>query len=301
MTCFEIQPDDGFGRFRPLVHAGQSGDGFGELDWSSTVPGAQPDELKRAGLERAGLGGDAAFAQRFESVHRAWMASQFLNGEAAAAVLCDSLSVSLPDPEARAFARLQAQDEHRHHAVLRRFVRERTEGRAFAPADGFAALVRSIEQDTRWDMQMLGLQIVIESLALATFRLTAISATDPVLRGIATGIAIEEERHVGFGLAMLGEAARNWTAPERREREDFVLHAVELLSARYLMGDFWERLDVDKARGERFTRSDPMMAAFRRTVFGRVRRSIAELGLLGPGVRNGFEAMGLSRHDLLRG
>jgi hypothetical protein len=301
MTRFQSQQDDGIGRFRPLLGAGRSGDGFGDLDWSSAVPVSQPDEMKRAGLARAGFSGDSAFAQRFESVHRAWMASQFLNGEAAAAALCDSLSVSLPDPEARAFAGLQAQDEHRHHAVLRRFVRERTEGCAFAPADSFAGLVRSIEADTRWDMQMLGLQIVIESLALATFRLTAISASDPVLRGIATGIAVEEERHVGFGLAMLGEAGRDWTAPERREREDFVLHAVELLSARYLMGDFWERLGVDRSRGERFTRGDPMMAAFRRTVFGRVLRSVAELGLLGPGVRKGFEDMGLSWHVVLNG
>jgi rubrerythrin len=283
------------GRFRHIM-----GDqthiaaGFKHLDWSVAIPQARPDALKREGLSRAGFGADdMQFTQSFETVHRTWMASQFLNGEAAAANVCDRLAETLPDAEARCCAAVQARDEHRHHAVLRRFQRERVEAEGFAPADGLAELVRQIDSDSRWDMQMLGLQIVVESLALATYRLTAAGAADPVLRGIATEIAQEEERHVGFGLAMLGEASRNWTAAERHERESFALEAASLLSIRYLMGELWERLGIDRARGEAFTRTDPMMIAYRRTVFSRVRKSIADLGLLSQRVVEGLEKIDL--------
>ena len=273
---------------------------FSQLDWGAEVPEARIDSIKSSGLSRAGfLPDDPGFAELFENEHRSWMASQFLNGEAAAAMICDGLKRALPDSEARDFAAFQASDEHRHHAVMRRFARERLKSEPFVPAGGFDALVRQITRERRWDMQMLGLQIMIEALALATFRLTAMSAYDPVLKSIASTIAVEEERHVGFGLSMLSEAARDWTAEERREREDFALAAASMLSEGYLMEDLWQRLGADPAKGAEFTLSDPMMIAFRRTVFSRIRYAIAGLGLMSHRVELGLHRMGLAGRQRL--
>jgi hypothetical protein len=155
-------------------------------------------------------------------------------------------------------------------------------------------LLRQVVGDRRWDIALLGMQVLIEGLALAAFEYSsAMDPDDKLLEQITSYVVRDEARHVGFGILSLQEAYADLTSAERREREEFVVEASILLRDRFLMEEVWESLGLDKRVWTKWALTAPFMVEFRRVLFGKIVPNLHRLGLLTPYVRSHLKRLGV--------
>jgi hypothetical protein len=267
------------------------------LDWSIEVPfGAPlpPDSgfgsalLEGSPLARFGRPAWDGFRWELHS----WLASQFAHGEQGAVVASARLAEVLPSAGAKCFAASQVADEARHVEAFSRYVRQKMPA-PYPVAGPLAAMLRDLLDDARWDVTALGLQIILEGLAMAALRMAGSTLHDELIREIARLAARDEARHIAFGILSLREVCPQLTAAERAEREEIVLQAAALIRDWFLLADVWERVGVRREAGIAFARSSPLMVAYRRTVFTGAAASIAKIGLMSPRLRAGLSSLEL--------
>ena len=267
------------------------------LDWSTEVPFGTPlppdSAFGKALLEGSPL---ARFGRpawdRFRWELHSWLASQFAHGEQGAVVASARLAEVLPTTAAKCFAASQVADEARHVEAFSRYVRVKMPA-PYPVAGPLAAMLGDLFSDARWDMTALGLQIILEGLALAALRMAGSTLHDELIREIARLAARDEARHIAFGILSLREVCPQLSAAERSEREEVVLQAASLIRDWFLLADVWERIGVRREEGIAFARSSPLMVAYRRTVFTRAAASIAKIGLMSPRLRAGLASLDL--------
>jgi hypothetical protein len=161
-----------------------------------------------------------------------------------------------------------------------------------------AELLDEILRDPRWDLTYLGMQIMVEGLALAAFGLQRLMmAGEPLLVDLTTRIMGDESRHVAFGVITLEEIYREMSAAELRDREDFVIEATHLMRERLLMQPVFERLGLDLATWLPWAEGTPFMRGFRQMLFSKIVPNLKRLGLLTPRVRAYYEELDLLRFE----
>jgi P-aminobenzoate N-oxygenase AurF len=244
--------------------------------------------FERSPLAAAGRGAWDAFRWQFQ----AWMVSQFLHGEQGAMLAAARLVETVPQIESKSFAATQVFDEARHVEVFSRYLSEYIPAR-YEVSEPLAALLTDSLTDSRWDITALGVQIMVEALALAAFRLADTTFHDDLIRTICRLVARDEARHISYGVLVLQPAYRELSGAELAEREEFVLQAAQLMSRRFLLTDIWERLGVDVAAGAEFARTDQLMIKYRQAVFSKIVSSLSGVGLMTERVRAGLAALGL--------
>ncbi len=226
----------------------------------------------------------------------AFMLSQFLHGEQGALVASARIVQSVPWEEAKFYAANQVADEARHVEVYHRYLTEKLQV-SYPVHAQLQTLLDQIVEDSRWDITYLGMQILVEGLALAAFgtmRLTL--PTEPLLMDITDRIMADEARHVAFGVLSLQKLYEgSLTEAEMREREEFVMEAVTLLYDRLLMDPVFERLGYDLSLWRPWNQDNPFQQGFRQMMFSKIVPNLRRLGLLTDRVR----AL-LGRLDLLR-
>ncbi|MEO8602901.1 MAG: ferritin-like domain-containing protein [bacterium] len=213
--------------------------------------------------------------------------SQFMHGEQGALIVASQLTGAVPWMDAKYYAATQTMDEARHVEVFSRYLREKLEWEwPINPA--LKELLDLIICDRRWDMKYLGMQILVEGLAMAAFASMYTMAVEPLVREVVRYVMKDESRHVAFGVISLRGFYTDMAEHERKEREEFVLEACRLMRDR-LVGDEiathfgWPR---DEVRQQ--VLDSPVMKMFRQSLFARVVPNIKKLGLLTPRVRKGF-------------
>jgi hypothetical protein len=268
-----------------------------DIDWSIPVAFGEelPDDssvatmvFRESPLASRGRRAWTRFLWEFQ----AWMISQFLHGEQGALVATARLAEELPTLDGKRFAATQVADEARHVEVFSRYLSEHVP-EPFPISRSLAALLDQTLRTSSWDIVALGMQIVIEPIALATFRLANSSFHDELAQQIVARVARDEARHMSFGVLLLPSTLSALTARERCDREDFVLEAAMLMRRRFLLDDVWARLDVDRVQGEDFTASNEVMIAYRQAMFSKVVSALQRIGLMTDRVRRGLEQMDL--------
>jgi hypothetical protein len=83
--------------------------------------------------------------------------------------------------------------------------------------------ITALIEDSRWDIAYLGMQIVIESLALAAFGGMLRNTEEPLLKKLLRYVMSDEARHVAFGVLSLAEYYKGLSQAELKERQDFLL------------------------------------------------------------------------------
>ncbi|REF26465.1 para-aminobenzoate N-oxygenase AurF [Xenorhabdus cabanillasii] len=223
-----------------------------------------------------------------------WLVCQFLYGEQAALVGASALAMILSDSDQKLVCSTQVADEARHVLTFSRYV-----DRYIKEPYGMSAPLKSLLSDAlnafSWDMKVLGMQIIVEGLAEATFRLGAAMFHDPVIRRIVDLVSIDESRHVTFGILLLRKHYQNISSSEKRIREEFVLDCAEAIKKRFLLTDIWERLDIPKYRGIDFVKQSSVMIDFRRTIFSRIGLVLRNLDLMSDKMRMKLQKMQLLR------
>jgi 1,2-phenylacetyl-CoA epoxidase catalytic subunit len=155
------------------------------------------------------------------------------------------------------------------------------------------SLLNDVVSDSRWDMTNLGMQVLIEGLALAAFSMIRDYSEEPLAKALNTYVMQDEARHVAFGRLALREFYPQITAAERAEREEFVVYACYLMRNRFLAEEVWENVGLDREECTRYVQDSEMMQTFRKMLFSRIVPTIKDLGLWGPKVQAAFEDMGV--------
>jgi hypothetical protein len=276
-----------------------------ELDWSIDV------EMERVMAERAGGASvlmnqllappcplSAQGSAELLTHMNAFMLSQFLHGEQGALLATAKIVGTVPWAEAKFYAASQVLDEARHVEVYHRYLTEKL-GVSYGVHPSLQQLLDDILRDPRWDLTFLGMQILVEGLALAAFGLVRLQmAGEPLIQDITARIMADESRHVAFGvLALEGVYTKQMGGSELREREDFVIEASHLLRERLLMGPVFERLGYDVPVWVDWAQRTPFMIGFRQMTFSKIVPNLKRLGLLTPRVREAYARMDLLRFE----
>jgi hypothetical protein len=230
----------------------------------------------------------------------AWMLSQFLHGEQGALLATAKIVQAVPDEEAKWYAANQVADEARHVEVYHRYLTEKL-GRSFEVNPHLQTLLDQIISDSRWDFTYLGMQIMVEGLALAAFSMVKLQLPDePLIQDITSRIMADEARHVAFGVLSLEGLYEQMTEAELREREDFIIEATYLMRDRLLMEQVYERMGWDVEEWTQWAMRTPFMTGFRQMLFSKIVPNLKRLGLLTPRVRDAYEKLGILQFENLK-
>jgi len=276
-----------------------------DLDWSTDVDVARVMRERAGGA--AGLMNQLLSPPRplapeenaaFQTHMNAFMLSQFLHGEQGALLATAKIVETVPWAEAKFYAASQVLDEARHVEVYHRYLTEKL-GLSYGVHPSLQALLDDILRDPRWDLTFLGMQILVEGLALAAFGLVRLQMTgEPLIQEITARIMADESRHVAFGVIALENVyEKEMDARELREREDFVIEASHLLRERLLMQPVFERLGFDVPTWVDWAQRTPFMIGFRQMTFSKIVPNLKRLGLLTPRVREAYAKMDLLRFE----
>jgi hypothetical protein len=274
-----------------------------DIDWSPEVSfGAlQSQDAASTAVPYSSLLEGLIPSGRWDSFrweYQAWMINQFLHGEQGALVATARLVETVPDLSAKSFAANQVGDEARHVEAYSRYIDEKL-GVTYPMNPGLETVLRDLLSDSRWDIVYLGMQIIVEGLALAATRIASTGFGDPIIKSISRMIARDEARHISFGILALDGVYSEMTDPELADREDFLSEAIYQMSQRFLLHEVWERLEMDVPQAVSFVQSNPSMIAFRMTMFQRVVQALRHLGLLTPRVCAVLVSEGLARAGTL--
>jgi hypothetical protein len=165
------------------------------------------------------------------AIHNAaWILSQFLHGEQGALLCCGQLVEAVPDIDGKLYAATQVVDEARHVEVFHRYIQRLDRVYPIDPA--LQAVLNAILEADLWQMKCVGMQVIVEGLAMGAFKIMKEESSDPLLRSIVELTARDEARHVSYGLIYMKDELPRMPDPERERVEDFAYTAVELLSGR---------------------------------------------------------------------
>jgi hypothetical protein len=274
---------------------GSQWDGEKDLDWSIEV-----DEEKVASDLAVAAPGDGWIRERAieEGLFKGWgdkewlqlgmegqnwRLSQFMHGEQGALICTARITETVPWYDAKLFAATQVVDEARHVEVFAKYLQTKLSG--YYPINAhLEALLNDIIRDKRWDMTYLGMQIMVEGLALAAFGFMHMLTTEPLLKQLLRYVMSDEARHVAFGVISLQEAYNDMTAAEIRERQEFAFEAGIRMRDRFLMQEVWDRMGVDTKKMVKIQLDLPNeYKDFQRLLFSKIVPNCKKLGLLDAG------------------
>ena len=222
----------------------------------------------------------------------AWQFSQFLHGEQGALICTAKIVQTCPDLDSKFYAATQVIDEARHVEIYARYLNEKV--KMFYPINHhLKSLLDDVVVDSRWDITNLGMQIIIEGLALAAFGMVRDLSGDPLAKSLTAYVMQDEARHVAFGRLALRDYYPQLSDGERAQREEFVVDACYLMRDRFLAHEVWEQLGLDTKECIKYVENSDSMKEFRKMLFSRIVPTIKDIGLWGPKVRKAFEDMGI--------
>ena len=189
-------------------------------------------------------------------------------------------------------AATQTIDEARHVETYSRYIHDKLE-LAYPINDSLKALLDDTITDSRWDFTYLGMQVLIEGVALAAFSMIRDYTQDPLGKSINAYVMQDEARHVAFGRLALKDAYAELTDTERDEREEFIVEGSYLLRDRFLAEEIWDTLGLPVEECVQYVDQAQIMTEFRKALFSRVVPCVKDIGLWGPKVQKAFADMGV--------
>ena len=232
-----------------------------------------------------------------------WSLSQFMHGEQGALVCTAKIVETVPWIDAKYYASTQVMDEARHVEVFAKYLDTKCSGH-YPVNHHLRALLDDIISDSRWDMTYLGMQIMIEGLALAAFGLAYQVTPDPLLKQLLRYVMSDEARHVAFGVLSLQEYYTELNSAELLERQEFAFEAAVRMRDRFLQQEVWENLGIPVREAiSLFKQDDPELKnqdPFQQLLFSKIVPNCKKLGLLDANdgwLRKRFDTLGVTQFE----
>jgi hypothetical protein len=296
-TVFDWNYDSGRDHLLKLYNKGkkQQWDAAERIDWSQDLDPENPTETPDEGIPIYGSDVWNRLTDR-EKAHlrrhlQAWQISQFLHGEQGALVCAAKVVQQVPDLDAKYYAATQVVDEARHVEVYSRLLQDKV-GLAYPITPPLKALLDNIVSDSRWDFTYLGMQVLIEGLALASFHRFRDTTKNPLIKSVNAYVMKDEARHVAFGRLALRDYYPQLTDAERAEREEFVVEACYHMRDRFLGEEVWEAAGLPRKECVEFVDRSASVQFFRSRLFSRIVPTIRDIGLWSKKVQMIFAKFG---------
>jgi hypothetical protein len=280
-----------------------------DLPWDTEVD-QEAVVMANAAANMGGMGGgvderiiaDSPFAKWTEKEwirvgveSQNWTLSQFMHGEQGALICTAKIVETVPWIDAKYYASTQVMDEARHVEVFARYLDDKLSGHYPINAH-LKLLLDDIVNDSRWDMTYLGMQIMVEGLALAAFGFIHQLTTEPLLKQLLRYVMSDEARHVAFGVLSLKEYYAELTDAELAERQEFAFEAAVRMRDRFLQQEVWERMGLDVKAVLPLVMHAPQRQIFQSMLFSKIVPNCKKLGLLdanGGWLRTKFTELGV--------
>ncbi len=279
--------------------------GTTDLDWSIDVDPTQVLDLKAELAMNPDFAEDRSSPvynwgekewEEFSVQSMKWRLSQFMHGEQGALLCTAKIVETVPWIDAKYYAATQTIDEARHVEVFARYLEEKLEG-GYAVNPHLRLLLDDIINDSQWDMTYLGMQIMVEGLALAAFGFMHDLTEEPLLKKLLRYVMSDEARHVAFGVLSLQEVYQDMTLAEIQYRQEFAFEAALRMRDRFLQQEVWEYMGVDsREMCTRLLNVPEESKVFQRMLFSKIVPNCRKLGLLDAGegwLREKFTEIGV--------
>jgi len=296
-AVFNWDYDDGRAGMMGLYAKGKEmqWDAATRIDWSQELDEDNPQGMPEESLPIHMAGCYQRMSDRDKGTVRrnfqAWQISQFMQGEQGALICAAKIVTQVPDADSKFYASTQTIDEARHVEAYRKLLAKFNV--AYPMTKPLKELIDQTLRDTRWDMTYLGMQVVIEGLALAAFGQIRDNAQNELCAQVNAYVMQDESRHVAFGRLALRDFYPQLTQKERDEREEFLLEASYLMRDRFDAVELWQHLDLPIEECATAMYESGFMEKFRNSLFTRIVPIVKDIGLWGETIRNGYEAMGV--------
>ena len=271
-------------------------DAADRIDWSQDLDPENPEQLPdesiplfgSAVFERMTRAEKATLRHHFQS----WQLSQFLHGEQGALLCTAKIVQQVPRMDAKFYAATQVIDEARHVEAYSRLLHDKFE-LAYPITPTLKRLLDNVLSDSRWDMTYLGMQILIEGLALAAFAQIRDQSQNPLAASVNAYVMQDEARHVAFGRIALRDYYPQLTQAERDEREEFAVEACYLMRDRFQGEEVWATLGLPVAECAAHMLESGFMRTYRSALFSRIVPAMKEIGLWGPKIQKAYGEMNI--------
>ncbi|MDO8416091.1 MAG: ferritin-like domain-containing protein [Agitococcus sp.] len=230
--------------------------------------------------------------------YQAWTLSQFLHGEQGALLVASQLVSCAPTFDAKLYASSQTFDEARHVETFNRYIQEKIQI-MYPITPHLKSLIDKVLSDARWDLKFIGMQIVIEGLALAAFNTMRLTCLDPLLKDLIYLVTRDEARHVTFGVNYLEYIVQHLSPAEIEERAQFAYEACVVMRERLIATEVFAEFGWDVEAARKHMLESSVMQYFNKFLFTRIIPNLARIGLLTDTVRPKFEALGILEYENL--
>jgi hypothetical protein len=272
-----------------------------DLDWAASVDPLSDEHplLPWDFLPISNLASFKSASQRERAEQRrgitTWLLSQSLHGEQGALYAACQVTEAVPWMDGKLYGSTQVVDEGRHVEVFHAYLTKKLE-KKYEVNDNLYVVIDALMTDSRWDMKFLGMQIMIEGLALGTFGMIQQLTSEPLLKKMLTYIITDEARHVHYGVLALKDFISQLSEKERREREDWAFEVSLFLRNRFFAHEFYDEYYghvMSRQQWNRLVLESHMMTKFRTTMFKRVIPNLKRIGLLSDRIKPKYAELGL--------
>lgn len=252
------------------------------------------DSLRSAGIRLTDLE-----ERRLNSSMASWMLSQFLHGEQGALFAAAQVTEAVQFFDGKLYGSTQVVDEGRHVEVFHRYLDTKM-NKLYQINDNLFVIIDALIQDSRWDVKFLGMQIMVEGLALGAFGTMYQMTKEPLLKELLKMVIQDEARHVHYGVLALRDHFQNaLSESERREREDWAFEVALLMRNRFLAFEVYEEWfehKLTRKEWAEFVTASPGFALFRQVMFKRLVPNLREIGLMTDRIKPHYDRAGLMEY-----
>jgi hypothetical protein len=179
--------------------------------------------------------------ERFTAHSTAQMLSQFLHGEQGALMTAACITHSVPDATAKLYAATQTMDEARHVEVFAKYCDK--VAMVYPMSGWLKQLIDATLKADRYEKIMIGMNMIVEGLALGAFNNMYRSTQCELLKQLTFNVMRDESRHVSFGHAYLAPVIAGLPEDEVEDLADFAFEAVRILAFAGTAGTIASRVD----------------------------------------------------------
>lgn len=165
--------------------------------------------------------------ETFTAHSTAQLLSQFLHGEQGALMTASTITHAVPDMKAKYYAATQTIDEARHVEVYDRYVNKIAIHYPMTP--WLKRLIDVTLQTEDYRKVMIGMNMIVEGLALGAFNNMYQQTSEPLLKSITFNVMRDESRHVSFGHAFLTPMVKQMHADDVEDLAQFAFDGVSIL------------------------------------------------------------------------
>ncbi|MBL9012165.1 MAG: ferritin-like domain-containing protein [Alphaproteobacteria bacterium] len=177
-----------------------------------------------------------------------WMLSAILHGEQGALSLSASLCHILRDPGAQEYAANQAREEARHVAAFTKYVHARW-GTPLPVGPTLGNLLTEMVNAPEVYKKIVGMQMLVEGLAMGAFATMYNKARDPLLVKLMQLVMTDEAFHHKFGKIWADRTIPKLSADEQNIIEDWAAHCFQTLLFNLInpeqMKDVYAKFGID--------------------------------------------------------